>query len=208
MSHIRRRGARRRQRWASPRPRALAEHKEIVYLTPGLDLPFWRYLSKGIEARSEEGRLFLHGARFAQQRRDAAQERAGRDRPRRRRHRHFADRQLDRAERARACRARENPGRRRRHRHQQRRICLVRHLRQLSGRARRRRGAGGGAEGEGLDRRLGRPRHDLAGAQERPGAHRGLPRRDEGQRASPRRRACSRCSPIPPTRPSSSPRTC
>lgn len=29
---------------------ALAQSKEIVYLTPGLDLPFWRYLSKGIES--------------------------------------------------------------------------------------------------------------------------------------------------------------
>jgi len=27
-----------------------AANKEIVYLTPGLDLPFWRYLSKGIES--------------------------------------------------------------------------------------------------------------------------------------------------------------
>ena len=29
---------------------AHADNKEIVYLTPGLDLPFWRYLSKGIES--------------------------------------------------------------------------------------------------------------------------------------------------------------
>jgi ABC-type sugar transport system substrate-binding protein len=29
---------------------AQAQNKEIVYLTPGLDLPFWRYLSKGIES--------------------------------------------------------------------------------------------------------------------------------------------------------------
>ena len=28
---------------------AAAQAKEIVYLTPGLDLPFWRYLSKGVE---------------------------------------------------------------------------------------------------------------------------------------------------------------
>jgi ribose transport system substrate-binding protein len=27
-----------------------AQSKEIVYLTPGLDLPFWRYLSKGVES--------------------------------------------------------------------------------------------------------------------------------------------------------------
>ena len=31
-----------------------AETKEIVYLTPGLDLPFWRYLSKGIEAEAKK----------------------------------------------------------------------------------------------------------------------------------------------------------
>src|SRR5450631_2757258 len=33
---------------------ARAENKEIVYLTPGLDLPFWRYLSKGIEAAAQK----------------------------------------------------------------------------------------------------------------------------------------------------------
>lgn len=27
----------------------MAASKEVVYLTPGLDLPFWRYLSKGVE---------------------------------------------------------------------------------------------------------------------------------------------------------------
>lgn len=32
---------------------AFAESKEIVYLTPGLDLPFWRYLSKGVEKVAE-----------------------------------------------------------------------------------------------------------------------------------------------------------
>jgi len=31
-----------------------AETKEIVYLTPGLDLPFWRYLSKGVEAEAKK----------------------------------------------------------------------------------------------------------------------------------------------------------
>lgn len=31
-----------------------AETKEIVYLTPGLDLPFWRYLSKGIESEAKK----------------------------------------------------------------------------------------------------------------------------------------------------------
>src|SRR6516165_6770724 len=30
-------------------PTRAADTKEIVYLTPGLDLPFWRYLSKGVE---------------------------------------------------------------------------------------------------------------------------------------------------------------
>lgn len=32
---------------------ARAAGKEIVYLTPGLDLPFWRYLSKGVEAAAK-----------------------------------------------------------------------------------------------------------------------------------------------------------
>jgi ribose transport system substrate-binding protein len=31
-----------------------AAGKDIVYLTPGLDLPFWRYLSKGVEAAAKE----------------------------------------------------------------------------------------------------------------------------------------------------------
>jgi ABC-type sugar transport system substrate-binding protein len=34
---------------------AFAEGKDIVYLTPGLDLPFWRYLSKGVEAAAKKG---------------------------------------------------------------------------------------------------------------------------------------------------------
>ena len=34
--------------------RALADGKELVYLTPGLDLPFWRYLSKGVEAEAKK----------------------------------------------------------------------------------------------------------------------------------------------------------
>jgi ribose transport system substrate-binding protein len=33
---------------------ARADSKEIVYLTPGLNLPFWRYLSKGIEAEAKK----------------------------------------------------------------------------------------------------------------------------------------------------------
>ena len=32
---------------------ARAAAKTIVYLTPGLDLPFWRYLSKGVEAAAK-----------------------------------------------------------------------------------------------------------------------------------------------------------
>ncbi|MBV9076320.1 MAG: substrate-binding domain-containing protein [Methylobacteriaceae bacterium] len=31
-----------------------AAEKAIVYLTPGLDLPFWRYLSKGVEAAAKK----------------------------------------------------------------------------------------------------------------------------------------------------------
>src|ERR1700733_12991074 len=33
---------------------ARADAKELVSLTPGLDLPFWRYLSKGIEAEAKK----------------------------------------------------------------------------------------------------------------------------------------------------------
>ena len=35
-------------------PAAWAQTKDIVYLTPGLDLPFWRYLSKGVESVAKE----------------------------------------------------------------------------------------------------------------------------------------------------------
>jgi ribose transport system substrate-binding protein len=35
-------------------PSRAQETKEIVYLTPGLDLPFWRYLSKGIESEAKK----------------------------------------------------------------------------------------------------------------------------------------------------------
>lgn len=38
----------------SPLPMARAAGKDIVYLTPGLDLPFWRYLSKGVEAAAKD----------------------------------------------------------------------------------------------------------------------------------------------------------
>ena len=49
----------------------------------------------------------------------------------------------------------------------------------------------------------------LAGPQERPGPHQGVPRRPEGGRLHGQAgRRCSRCSPTRPTRPSSSPRTC
>lgn len=34
---------------------AFAQSKELVYLTPGLDLAFWRYLSKGVENVAVEG---------------------------------------------------------------------------------------------------------------------------------------------------------
>lgn len=34
---------------------AFAAEKTIVYLTPGLDLPFWRFLSKGVEAAARKG---------------------------------------------------------------------------------------------------------------------------------------------------------
>ncbi len=33
---------------------AFSASKDIVYLTPGLDLPFWRYLSKGVEAAAKD----------------------------------------------------------------------------------------------------------------------------------------------------------
>ena len=35
-------------------PSRAAETKEIVYLTPGLNLPFWRYLSNGIELEAKK----------------------------------------------------------------------------------------------------------------------------------------------------------
>src|SRR6185437_3665732 len=44
---------------AAPSP-APAATKEIVYLTPGLDLPFWRYLSKGIESVATKNGYAYH----------------------------------------------------------------------------------------------------------------------------------------------------
>ncbi|HEY1862924.1 MAG TPA: substrate-binding domain-containing protein, partial [Roseiarcus sp.] len=35
-------------------PARAADTKEIVYLTPGLNLPFWRYLSNGIESEAKK----------------------------------------------------------------------------------------------------------------------------------------------------------
>ncbi len=35
-------------------PARAADNKEIVYLTPGLNLPFWRYLSNGIESEAKK----------------------------------------------------------------------------------------------------------------------------------------------------------
>ena len=43
-------------------PAAWAQTKDIVYLTPGLDLPFWRYLSKGVEFVGQSQGLRLPGA--------------------------------------------------------------------------------------------------------------------------------------------------
>ena len=60
------------RRTCSSRDSARAAEKNIVYLTPGLDLPFWRYLSQGIETDRQAGRLRLHRARQPQQRRNAA----------------------------------------------------------------------------------------------------------------------------------------
>ena len=136
-SHIRRVGARRDNdgiRRARARRRFERDRLSDAEPRPAL-------LAVSLERHrggSQEGRLYLHGARLEQQRCDAAQECAGRDRARRRRHRDFADRQLDRAKRSHRRRAREDSGRRRGHRHQQRRLCLVHHLRQQTGRVRRR----------------------------------------------------------------------
>ncbi len=44
---------------AAPLPASAQSQGEIVYLTPGLDLPFWRYLSKGVEkAATDAGYAF------------------------------------------------------------------------------------------------------------------------------------------------------
>ena len=156
-------------------PARAADTKEIVYLTPGLDLPFWRYLSKGIEAEAKKAGYSytaLDSHNSAETQLKNAQDAIARG---------VAGIAISPTDSSTAPsvlaarRAREDSSRRRGHRHQQRRLCLVRHLRQLSGRARRGRGACRGAQGQGLDRRLRRPHHHLASAQERPGADRGLP---------------------------------
>ncbi len=73
---------------------AQAANKEIVYLTPGLDLPFWRYLSKGVEAAAKEkgyGYTALDSHNSAQ---TQLAERPRFHRTRRRRNRDLADRFL------------------------------------------------------------------------------------------------------------------
>ena len=97
---------------------AWAQSKEIVYITPGLDLPFWRYLSKGIEAAAKKGGYTYQALDFSQQRRHPTEECAGRHRARGRGHRDFADRQFDGAQRSGARGPGAYPGRGRRHRHQ------------------------------------------------------------------------------------------
>ena len=188
---------------------ARAASKTIVYLTPGLDLPFWRYLSKGVESAARAKGydfLALDSRNNPQTQLQNAQDSIAKgvagivisptDSS-------TAPSVLELAKRA------GIPVVDRRYRHQQRRLCLLHHLQQLRRRQGRRRRAGRGDEEEGLGKRLGRADHDLAGAQERSGSHPGLPRRRLSKAASRRRRRdCSRCSPIPPTRPSSSPRTC
>ena len=133
-------------------PSRAADTKEIVYLTPGLDLPFWRYLSKGIESEAKKAGYSytaLDSHNSAETQLKNAQDAIARGvagiaiSP--------TDSSTAPSVLALAARA-QDPGRRRRHRHQQRRICLLHHLRQLSGRVRRRRSAGRGDEGEGLGR--------------------------------------------------------
>ena len=123
-------------------PARAADTKEIVYLTPGLDLPFWRYLSKGIEAEAKKAGYSytaLDSHNSAETQLKNAQDAIARG---------VAGIAISPTDSSTApsvlaaCRARKDSGRRRGHRHQQRRVCLVHHLRQLSGRVRRRRGAG------------------------------------------------------------------
>ena len=90
---------------------ARAASKTIVYLTPGLDLPFWRYLSKGVEVGGQSEGLRFPGAGFPQQPADPASERPGLHRQRRRRHRDLADRLIHRAQRAGTGEAGQHPGR-------------------------------------------------------------------------------------------------
>ena len=155
---------------------AHAQSKQIVYLTPGLDLPFWRYLSKGVEAAAKEKGYGFQALDSRNSAADPAAERAGRDRQRRRRHRHLADRFVDRAEPCSSWPKKANIP------------VVIADIGTNSGdyvsfiisdnyegAEGRRRGAGRGDEGEGLGQGLGRARHHLAGAQERPGPHQGLP---------------------------------
>ena len=157
---------------------ARAASKTIVYLTPGLDLPFWRYLSKGVEAAAKDEGLRLPGARLPQQRR----------------------RPSSRTPRTRSPRASPASSSRRPIRRPRRAVLelakkanipvVIADIGTNSGDyvsfiiSNNYEGAKGvglalaaALEEEGLAGRLGRPDHHLAGAQERPGSHQGLPRR-------------------------------
>ena len=107
-----------------------AAAKDIVYLTPGLDLPFWRYLSKGVEAEAKKagfGYQALDSRNSAQTQLKNAQDSIARG---------VAGIVISPTDsstapgRARARRQGEDPRRDCRHRHQRRGLCLLHHFRQ------------------------------------------------------------------------------
>ncbi len=162
---------------------ARAASKSIVYLTPGLDLPFWRYLSKGVEVGGQSKRLRVPGAGFQQQPGDPASERPGLHRQGRGRHRDLPDRYLHRAQRAGTGENGPIP-------------VVIADIGTNSGNyvsfiisdnydgaQGTRRGTRRGPEGEGLGGRQRRHHLDLPGAEERTGPHQGLPRRTDRRRS-------------------------
>ena len=160
-------------------PARAADTKEIVYLTPGLDLPFWRYLSKGIEAEAKKAGYSytaLDSHNSAETQLKNAQDAIARGvagiaiSP--------TDSSTAPSVLALAARAKipvvvadigTNSGEY---------VSFI-ISDNYQGAHRRRRGAGRRAEGKRLDRRLRRPHHHLSSAQKRPGAHRRVPRRHE-----------------------------
>ncbi len=154
-----------------------ASAKDIVYLTPGLDLPFWRYLSEGVESvAKKEGYGFqaFDSHNDAQTQLKNAQDAIARGVA------GIVISPTDSSTCPSVLGARPEskyPGRDRRHWDERGRVCLFHHLRQSRRRLWDRQSARCGDEGKRNVGRDGRTGDDLAHQEQREAANRGFPRR-------------------------------